>query len=100
MALQTGLRHPETLAGIMGLSGYLPLAASVAAERTPESQATPIFMAHGRQDPVVPFMRAEHSRDAIKAMGYNVEWHEYPMQHSVCIEEVQDIGVWLKKVLS
>ena len=99
MTLQTGLRHPEPLAGLLCLSGYLPLANTVAQERAPQSQDIPIFMAHGRQDPVVPFLRAEHSRDALKALGYNVEWREYPMPHSVCYEEVQDISAWLKKVL-
>lgn len=100
MTLQTGLRHPEQLAGMLCLSGYLPLADKAAAERTPESLATPIFMAHGRQDPVVPFMRAEQSREALKALGYQVEWHEYMMQHSLCIEEVRDINAWLRKVLA
>ncbi|GAB3399549.1 alpha/beta hydrolase [Massilia agilis] len=100
MTLQTGLRHPETLAGMLCLSGYLPLADKAAAERTPESLATRIFMAHGRQDPVVPFMRAEQSREALKALGYQVEWHEYMMQHSLCIEEVRDINAWLRKVLA
>lgn len=100
MTLQTGLRHPEKLAGMLCLSGYLPLADKAAAERTPESLATPIFMAHGRQDPVVPFMRAEQSREALKALGYQIEWHEYMMQHSLCIEEVRDINAWLRKVLA
>jgi phospholipase/carboxylesterase len=100
MTLQTGLRHPEKLAGMLCLSGYLPLAAKVAHERSEESLDTPIFMAHGRQDPVVPFARAVDSRTALAAMGYQVEWHEYPMQHSLCLEEVQDISAWLKKVLA
>jgi phospholipase/carboxylesterase len=100
MTLQTGLRHPEKLAGMLCLSGYLPLAEKVQHERTEESLDVPVFMAHGRQDPVVPFVRAQHSRDALAAMGYQVEWHEYPMQHSVCLEEVQDISAWLRKVLA
>lgn len=100
MTLQTGLRHPEPLAGMLCLSGYLPLALNVQAERTEESMSTPIFMAHGRQDPVVPFIRAEQSRDALKQLGYNVEWHEYMMQHSLCLEEVRDINAWLRKVLA
>jgi phospholipase/carboxylesterase len=99
MTLQTGLRHPEKLAGMLCLSGYLPLADKVAHERTEESLDTPIFMAHGRQDPVVPFARAEQSRDLLESMGYQVEWHEYMMQHSLCLEEVQDISAWLQKVL-
>ena len=100
MTLQTGLRHPETLAGLMCLSGYLPLASKLAAERSAPSLATPIFMAHGIQDNVVPFHRAEASRDAVAALGYQVEWHAYPMQHSLCQEEVDDIATWLKKVLA
>jgi phospholipase/carboxylesterase len=100
MTLQTGLRHPEKLAGMLCLSGYLPLADKVAAERTQESLQVPIFMAHGRQDPVVPFIRAEQSRDVLKSLGYQVEWHEYAMQHSLCIDEVRDINAWLRKVLA
>ncbi|RZA34820.1 MAG: alpha/beta hydrolase [Lysobacteraceae bacterium] len=100
MTLQTGMRHPEKLAGMLCLSGYLPLAAVSAQERSEESLATPIFMAHGRQDGVVPFARAQQSHEALKAMGYGVEWHEYMMQHSLCLEEVQDISKWLRKVLA
>lgn len=100
MTLQTGLRHPEKLAGMLCLSGYLPLALNVQAERTRESLDTPVFMAHGRQDPVVPFIRAEQSRDALRQLGYQVEWHEYMMQHSLCLDEVRDINAWLRKVLA
>jgi phospholipase/carboxylesterase len=99
MTLQTGLRHPEKLAGLMCLSGYLPLAAMIEAERHAANHATPIFMAHGRQDPVVVIPRAEQSRDALKALGHDIGWHEYQMQHSVCQEEVDDIGQWLARVL-
>jgi phospholipase/carboxylesterase len=99
MTLQTGLRHPEKLAGMLCLSGYLPLADKVVHERTEESRDTPIFMAHGRQDNVVPVARAEQSRDLLTTMGYQVEWHEYMMAHTLCLEEVQDISAWLKKVL-
>ena len=100
MTLQTGLRHPEQLAGLMCLSGYLPLADKTAAERTPASLATPIFMAHGTADPVVAIARAEQSRDLLTGMGYQVEWHAYRMQHSLCQEEIDAIGAWLKKVLA
>ncbi len=100
MTLQTGLRHPEKLAGMMCLSGYLPLADKVAAERTEASKQTPIFLVHGRMDPVIPVQRAIASRDALVALGYQVEWHEYPMQHSLCQEEIVHIGAWLKKVLA
>jgi len=99
MALQTGLRHPETLAGLMCLSGYVPLANKLSNERSEASLATPIFMVHGRSDGVIPIARAEQSRDLLKALSYRVEWHEYMMQHSLCQEEIDDIGAWLKKVL-
>ncbi|KGF78358.1 carboxylesterase [Massilia sp. JS1662] len=100
MAIQTGLRHPEQLAGLLCLSGYVPLSANVATERTDAGKSTPIFMAHGRYDNVVPFNRAEASRDLLVSLGYQVEWHEYAMQHTLCLEEVQHISAWLKKVLA
>ena len=99
MTIQTGLRHPEPLAGMICLSGYVPLSSKLATERTQESLATPVFMAHGRHDNVVPFARAEQSRDLLVSLGYQVEWHEYAMQHSVCLEEVQAISAFFKKVL-
>lgn len=100
MTLQTGLRHPEKLAGMMCLSGYLPLAGHVAAERTEQSLQVPVFMAHGTQDPVVPFARAEESRKVLESLGYQVEWHAYQMQHTLCLEEVQDIAKWIRKVVA
>ena len=100
MTLQTGLRYPERLAGMMCLSGYLPLSAKIAEERHPANQDTPIFMAHGKSDQVIKFDLAESGRDALTKLGYKVEWHAYPMQHSVCMEEVADIGAWLRKVLA
>ena len=100
MVLQTGLRHPETLAGLMCLSGYVPLSASVPTERTTQSLATPVFMVHGLHDGVIPIARATQSRDLLKSMGYQVEWHEYVMQHSLCQDEIEHIGAWLKKVLA
>jgi phospholipase/carboxylesterase len=99
MTLQTGLRYPERLAGLLCLSGYLPIHASVAAERDHANRATPIFLAHGRGDPVIPIDRAEKSRDLLRALGYSVEWHEYLMPHAVCEEEIADIGAWLCGVL-
>ena len=99
MALHTGLRHGEKLAGIMALSGYLPLAGTLAAERSMANAATPIFMAHGTQDPVVPLARAEASRDALRGLGYPVEWHTYAMPHSVHPQEVADIGTFLRQIL-
>ncbi|MDP9912777.1 phospholipase/carboxylesterase [Variovorax boronicumulans] len=98
MALMTGLRHGERLAGIVGLSGYLPIAATTAAERHGANHDTPVFLAHGRQDPVVPLARAEQSRDALVALGHPVEWHEYAMAHSVCMEEIADLNHFLLRV--
>jgi phospholipase/carboxylesterase len=100
MALLTGLRHAERLAGIVALSGYLPLAATTAAERSAANAHTPIFMAHGQQDNVVVPQRAAASHDALRALGYNVDWHEYPMAHSVCMEEIADLSQWLNRVLA
>jgi len=99
MTIQTGLRHPEKLAGLLCLSGYVPLHTTIAAERHEANQNTPIFLAHGRGDQVIPIIRAEQSRDLLKSLGYDVEWHEYLMPHSVCQEEVDDIGAWFRRVL-
>jgi len=99
MALHTGLRLPHTLAGIMALSGYLPLADRFATERMAANARTPIFMAHGTQDPVVVLQRGEDSRDALAAMGHPVQWHSYPMQHSVHPRELADISAFLAQVL-
>jgi len=100
MTLLTGLRHAERLAGLVGLSGYLPLAASTAAERSAANADVPIFLAHGRADPVIPLARASASRDALQALGHAVEWHEYPMQHSVCPPEISDLNRFLLRVLA
>ena len=100
MAFMVGLRHAEPLAGIVGMSGYLPLAALTAAERSPAGQNVPLFMGHGRRDGVVVLDRATASRDALQALGYTVEWHDYPMEHSVCPEEVADLEAWLQRVLA
>jgi phospholipase/carboxylesterase len=100
MALMTGLRHRQRLAGIVGMSGYLPLGQSTAGERSDANALTPIFMAHGLHDNVVAVQRGQASRDALQALGYQVEWHEYPMAHSVCMEEIADLNAWLVKVLA
>ncbi|KQT08735.1 alpha/beta hydrolase [Ramlibacter sp. Leaf400] len=100
MALLTGLRHAERLAGIVGLSGYLPLAASIEAERSAANALTPVFMAHGSYDNVVVPDRGRESCALLRGLGYDVSWHEYPMAHSVCMEEVQDLDAWLAKVLA
>ena len=99
MTLQTGLRHPEKLAGLICLSGYLPLAEKVAAERNAETVSMPVFMAHGRFDQVIPVAWGAQTRDALVSLGYQVEWHEYMMEHSSCPEEFTDMAAWLKKVL-
>ena len=99
MVLHTGLRYPAKLAGIMALSGYLPLADSLATERSAVNQQTPIFMAHGNADPMIVITRAEASRDALQRMGYGVQWHPYPMQHSVHPAEIRDIGDFLRSVV-
>ena len=100
ITLGAGLRHRDRLAGLAGLSGYLPLAATTAQERSAASQQVPIFLAHGRSDPMIALARATASRDALLALGHSVEWHEYPMPHSVCAEEVADLNRWLLKVLA
>lgn len=99
MALHTGLRHPEPLAGIIALSTWLPLAAQLPAERSAANVRTPIFMAHGTEDPMVPLALARASRAALERLGYAVEWHEYPMPHSVCGEEIADIAAFLVRIL-
>ena len=100
MTLLTGLRHRERLAGLAGLSGYLPLAATTAAERSEANRDVPLFLAHGTQDPVVPYPSGVASRDALAALGYTIEWHEYPMPHSVCAQEIADLNRWLLRVLA
>jgi phospholipase/carboxylesterase len=97
MTLQTGLRYPEKLAGLLCLSGYLPIHETLAAERHAANHDTPIFMAHGTGDQVIPVSRAQQTRDLLVAAGHPVEWHEYRMQHAVCEEEIDDIGNWLRR---
>ncbi|HPU52698.1 MAG TPA: alpha/beta hydrolase [Burkholderiaceae bacterium] len=100
MALLTGLRHPQRLAGIAGMSGYLPLPARTAAEASGANAGVPIFLAHGRFDPMVTMDRALSARDQLTALGYPVEWHEYPIEHSVSPDEVTDLNRWLLRVLT
>jgi phospholipase/carboxylesterase len=100
IALLTGLRYPERLAGVIGLSGYLPLASRTAAERTAANADVPLFLAHGRQDPVVPIARAIESRDALAALGYPIEWHDYSMPHSVCAQEIADLAAFFRRVFA
>jgi phospholipase/carboxylesterase len=99
IALQTALRHPRRLAGTMSLSAYLPLAEKIAKERNPANNDIPVFLAHGTTDNIVPLPLGAASRDRLIKMGYEVNWHQYPMAHSVCPEELEDIGAWLTRVL-
>jgi phospholipase/carboxylesterase len=100
MSLQVGLRYPHTLAGIMALSGYLPLATSLPLERSEANSKTPIFMAHGIWDAVVIPERAEASVDILEKLGYKVDWNTYPMEHSLHPDELVDISRFLTMVLS
>jgi phospholipase/carboxylesterase len=99
IALQTALRHAERLAGVMALSTYLPLAAKLQAERSAINGDLPVLMAHGSHDPMIPIARAQQSRAALLALGYPVEWRDYPMPHSVCPEEIADIAAFLLRIL-
>jgi phospholipase/carboxylesterase len=100
VALETGLRHPQRLAGVLALSTYLPLANTLPREASAANRETPIFMAHGLYDPVVPYAVGAESGRLLVELGYPVEWHEYPMPHSVCPQEIEDIGAWLRRVLA
>ena len=99
ITLGAGLRYPHRLAGLAALSGYMPLADSVAAERSEANQNTPVFQAHGRNDGVIGIARATATRDQLLGLQQPLEWHDYPMEHSVCIEEVQHLQQWLLRVL-
>jgi phospholipase/carboxylesterase len=100
VTLGAGLRYPERLAGLVGMSGYLPLASTTAAERRDANTLTPLFLAHGQRDPVIALNRGTATRDALTALGMTVEWHDYPMEHSVCPEEVADLQRFLLRALS
>jgi len=99
LALQTGLRQSKPQAGLMALSSYLPMSPMIEVERNAASNSVPIFMGHGITDNIVPLALGKMSRDTLIKLGYEVDWHQYTMPHSVCVEELADIGVWLKRVL-
>ena len=99
IALHTGLRHPAKLGGILALSTYLPLADTLSQEVSLSAKNTPVFFAHGRHDPVVPYELGKQSAEKLQQLGHQIEWHEYPMPHSVCAEEISDIENWLTKKL-
>lgn len=100
IALQTALRYPQRLAGIMALSTYLPLRDKLAAEAAAANRDVPILVCHGLRDAVVPSEMGRAARDLLQGMGYPVEWQSYPMEHQVCMEEVVDISAWLQKRLA
>jgi len=99
MTLLAGLRAPKRLAGLVALSGYLPLPHTLEAERSDANRDVPIFLAHGTLDPVVEVARGMHARDTLQALGYSVQWHTYPMEHSVSAEEVVELNAWLLEVM-
>ncbi len=99
ITLGAGLRYHQRLAGLAGLSGYMPLADTTAAERRDANALTPVFQAHGRSDGVIPLARAAATRDLLQSLGQPLQWHDYPMEHSVCMEEVQALNKWLLQVL-
>jgi len=100
VTLMAGVRHHQRLAGLAGLSGYLPLADTTAAERHSANHGVPVFLGHGSRDGVVPMARGAAARDQLSGLGHPVEWHDYPMEHSVCAEEVAALNDWLLKVLA
>jgi phospholipase/carboxylesterase len=99
ISLQTGLRQPKRLAGVMSLSAYLPLTSTIGKERNAANNDVPIFLGHGIADNIVPLPLGIASRDRLLKLGYDVDWHQYPMPHSVCAEELGDISAWLARVL-
>jgi phospholipase/carboxylesterase len=99
IALHTALRHPDRLAGILALSTYLPTADSLPQQASQANQDTPIMLAHGRLDPLIPIAKGIAARETLAGLHYPVEWFDYPMQHQVCMEEIRDIREWLLKVL-
>ena len=100
MTLHTGLRQKERLAGLLALSTYVPLPEAFAVEANPARADTPILMCHGTHDPMLPHSLGTWSRDLLRQAGYDVTWKEYPMQHQVCAEEIEDIAAWLRQVLA
>jgi phospholipase/carboxylesterase len=100
ITLGAGLRYGQKLAGLVGMSGYLPLASTIGAERHAANAATPVLLAHGTRDPMVAAARGKEARVAIEALGNTVQWHEYPMEHSVCAEELRDVERFILRVLA
>ena len=98
IALHTGLRHPERLAGIMALSTYMVRGDTLETERHAANADVPILQCHGTQDPMVPCARGEAAREQLTGLGYAVDWHTYPMQHQVCMEEIAEVRRWFLDV--
>ncbi len=99
IALHTGLRHARRLAGVLALSTWLPMADRLGEEAAPANRDVPVMMAHGTRDPVVDPRYGQMSAEHLRRLDYPVEWHTYPMEHQVCMEEIRDIGKWLARVL-
>lgn len=99
VVLHTGLLYPKRLAGILAMSMHLPMIHTLASELSPVNRKIPIMMAHGQMDPVIPVAKAIETRQELTRMGYAVKWHEYPMQHTVCADEIQEIRSWLLQIL-
>ena len=100
IALHVGLRSQEALAGIVALSTYIACDANLDEERSPANHEIPIFQAHGSMDPMVPMALGQAARERLEGLGYSVDWHDYPMQHQVCTEEIQALGAWLQERLA
>ncbi len=99
VALHAGLRYPEALAGMVALSTYMPTAGTLAAKASDANRSTPIFMAHGTMDPMVPLAAGSSARQELARLGYRVQWHQYPMTHEVCAEEIRELGKWMTETL-
>lgn len=97
IALHAGINYPKLLGGVIALSGYLPLAEESFEKTTHINKQIPIFMAHGTLDPVVPYIAGEKAKDLLQQAGYSIAWHTYPMEHSVCAEEIDDISQWIQQ---
>jgi phospholipase/carboxylesterase len=98
ISLHTGLTYGKHLAGILALSTYLPTVDNIEEEISPVNKDVPIMMAHGTMDPMIPMAHALRTKQALRRLGYEISWHEYPIMHGVCTEEIQDISAWLLKI--
>jgi len=99
IVLHTALRYEKPLAGLLALSTYLPTVDSLAAEHSDANRHIPILMAHGKHDPMIPIINAENTREALTRLGYTIQWHTYPMEHQVCMEEIQAVRNWMLQIM-